>query len=270
MHKPTLIAAAVVLLISMGSFAFAGSAVDGVEEDFENIETDKYLSTEATSHSIVFEDEDGEGSAGFLILIPGNYTDANGDYLNDECVAFEFTVKDQGDEDVTDDTSEKLCKASSVDYEYINADDGWMVVASVCDTFADTELEEVETCSLGRTYTVESTTSMMMFDADSYFIELITTGLDFLGDVVGASCMGILGICCGLVLLITGLLVGGNKQMPVAMQTSVGHFHNTPQAQSQNMAQQYIPPVNQVAQQTPPSEAQENQGSQIWDQTGHQ
>ncbi|MDE0858361.1 MAG: hypothetical protein OSA38_07315 [Candidatus Poseidoniaceae archaeon] len=283
-NKPLLIVAGVVLLLSIGSLTVIGTSISGIEQDFEDIDPAKYLSKEATSHNIVYLDEDGAGSGGYLILIPGEYTDADEDQLNDECVAFEFTVKDSNGTDVTNTTSETLCSAASSDYEYINAGGGWMVVATVCDTYADTELEAVESCSIGDTYAVESTTSMMVFDSDAYFIELLSLGLDFLGEVFGAGCVGILGICCGLILLITGLIVGGKQQPPVMMagmpmgqqpavsgfQAAVGYGNNPTEGNAQNPMQQYAPPVNQVAQQMVQPSVPQAPASQIWDQPGNQ
>tara|TARA_B110000483_G_C18033924_1_gene479866 strand:+ start:84 stop:941 length:858 start_codon:yes stop_codon:yes gene_type:complete len=283
-NKPLLIVACVILLLSIGSLAVASTSISGIEQEFEDIDPGKYLSKEATSHNVLYLDEDGAGSSGYLILIPGEYTDANEDQLNDECVAFEFTVKDSNGTDVTNTTSETLCSAQSLDYEYIDLDEGWMVVATVCDTYADAELEDVESCSIGNTYVVESTTSMMVFDSDGYFIELLSLGLDFLGDIFGASCLGILGICCGLILLITGLIVGGKQQPPVHMtgapmgqqaavsnyQAPVGNSNNPTEGYAQNAMPNYAAPVNQVAQQTVQPSVTQAPTSQIWDQPDNQ
>ena len=103
-NKPVLIAAAVVLVLSLGSLAVAGAAISSVEDDFQNITPYSYLSETSTSHEIKYVDDDGLGSAGFYILIEGETTDEDQDGLVDACVDFEFTVMD-GSNDVTEQTS---------------------------------------------------------------------------------------------------------------------------------------------------------------------
>jgi len=107
-NKPILIAAAVIMLISLGSLAVAGSAISSVEEDFESIDASTYLSDASTSHQIIYTDDDGAGNSGWLILIEGDDTDADNNGRIDACEAFTYTVKADG-EDVTNSTSQYLC-----------------------------------------------------------------------------------------------------------------------------------------------------------------
>ena len=119
-NKPVLIAAAVVLVLSLGSLAVAGAAISSVEDDFQNITPYSYLSETSTSHEIKYVDDDGLGSAGFYILIEGETTDEDQDGLVDACVDFEFTVMD-GSTDVTEQTSEVDCTrdgATQLDGEF--------------------------------------------------------------------------------------------------------------------------------------------------------
>lgn len=275
-NKPVLIAAAVVLLLSIGSLAVAGAALGSVDEDFESISAFDYLTDESTSHQIKYVDDDGAGSAGFWILIEAGATDENDDGLVDACVDFEFTVMD-GSEDVTEDTSEVDCTRSSTeqfDEEFPEKD--YMAVAKICDTYDDSGqgLEELESCSIGTVFTVQSTSSMMVFDADAYYIENLAVLGDFLGELFGGSCFGIIGICCGVILLIVGLIMGGNQQPPVMMggMPTGGMPGVAYQAPTGQMPQQMIqPPIGQPMNQQPVAPvAEQSAGSeqptqQVWE-----
>ena len=275
-NKPVLIAAAVVLLLSVGSLAVAGAALGSVDEDFESISAFDYLTDESTSHQIKYVDDDGAGSAGFWILIEAGATDENDDGLVDACVDFEFTVMD-GSEDVTEDTSEVDCTRSSTeqfDEEFPEKD--YMAVAKICDTYDDSGqgLEELESCSIGTVYTVQSTSSMMVFDADAYYIENLAVLGDFLGELFGGSCFGIIGICCGVILLIVGLIMGGNQQPPVMMggMPTGGMPGVAYQAPTGQMPQQMIqPPIGQPMNQQPvapvaeQSATSEQPTQQVWE-----
>ena len=249
-NKPVLIAAAVVLLLSIGSLAVAGAALGSVEEDFENISAADYLTDESTSHQIKYIDEDGAGRSGFQIMIQADVTDENDDGLVDACVDFEFTVMD-GSEDVTEETPEVDCARDAVskfDGEF--PDGGMITVAKICDTYDDSGegFEDLESCSIGTVYTIQSTSSMMVFDADAYYIEVLGELGDFLGELLGGSCFGIIGICCGVILLIVGLIMGGNQQPPVMMggMPTGGMPGVAYQAPTGQMPQQMIqPPIGQ-------------------------
>jgi len=152
-----------------------------------------------------------------------------------------------------------------------------IAAVSVCDTYDDTGYEDLEECFLGKTYTIESSTSMTIFDADSYYIEILGQLGGFIGELLGGSCLGILGVCCSIVLLIVGLLVGGNQQPTVMMggvptgqiptmgyQAPVGQM---PQQQYQAPVQQTMPqgqvvPSAQMTQQPVEQQPQSN----VWDQ----
>ena len=275
-NKPVLIAAAVVLLLSIGSLAVAGAALGSVDEDFESISAFDYLTDESTSHQIKYVDDDGAGSAGFWILIEAGATDENDDGLVDACIDFEFTVMD-GSEDVTEDTSEVDCTRSSTeqfDEEFPEKD--YMAVAKICDTYDDSGqgLEELESCSIGTVYTVQSTSSMMVFDADAYYIENLAVLGDFLGELFGGSCFGIIGICCGVILLIVGLIMGGNQQPPVMMggMPTGGMPGVAYQAPTGQMPEQMIqPPIGQPMNQQPvapvaeQSATSEQPTQQVWE-----
>ena len=275
-NKPVLIAAAVVLLLSIGSLAVAGAALGSVDEDFESISAFDYLTDESTSHQIKYVDDDGAGSTGFWILIEAGATDENDDGLVDACVDFEFTVMD-GSEDVTEDTSEVDCTRSSTeqfDEEFPEKD--YMAVAKICDTYDDSGqgLEELESCSIGTVFTVQSTSSMMVFDADAYYIENLAVLGDFLGELFGGSCFGIIGICCGVILLIVGLIMGGNQQPPVMMggMPTGGMPGVAYQAPTGQMPQQMIqPPIGQPMNQQPvapvaeQSATSEQPTQQVWE-----
>jgi len=275
-NKPVLIAAAVVLLLSIGSLAVAGAALGSVDEDFESISAFDYLTDESTSHQIKYIDDDGAGSSGFQIMIRADLTDENDDGLVDACVDFEFTVMD-GSDDVTEETSEVDCASDIVakfDEEF--PDGGMIAVAKICDTYDDSGqgFEELESCSIGTVYTVQSTSSMMVFDADAYYIENLEVLGDFLGELFGGSCFGIIGICCGVILLIVGLIMGGNQQPPVMMggMPTGGMPGVAYQAPTGQMPQQMIqPPIGQPMNQQPvapvaeQSTTSEQPSQQVWE-----
>ena len=269
-NKPVLIAAGVVLVLSLGSLAVAGAAISSVEDDFQNITPYSYLSETSTSHEIKYVDDDGLGSAGFYILIEGETTDEDQDGLVDACVDFEFTVMD-GSNDVTEQTSEVDCTrygTTQLDDEF--PDDGFITVAKICDTYDDegNGSEDVESCIIGTMYSVQANTGMMVFDSDSYYVDLLGELGDFLGELFGGSCFGIIGLCCGVILLIVGLIMGGKQQPPVMMggmpmnQGGMGY-----QAPVGQMQQQMQPPL--VQQQAPMQPQQEatQAPSQVWDQS---
>ena len=275
-NKPVLIAAAVVLLLSIGSLAVAGAALGSVDEDFESISAFDYLTDESTSHQIKYIDDDGAGSSGFQIMIRADLTDENDDGLVDACVDFEFTVMD-GSDDVTEETSEVDCASDIVakfDEEF--PDGGMIAVAKICDTYDDSGqgFEELESCSIGTVYTVQSTSSMMVFDTDAYYIENLEVLGDFLGELFGGSCFGIIGICCGVILLIVGLIMGGNQQPPVMMggMPTGGMPGVAYQAPTGQMPQQMIqPPIGQPMIQQPvapvaeQSTTSEQPSQQVWE-----
>ena len=275
-NKPVLIAAAVVLLLSIGSLAVAGAALGSVDEDFESISAFDYLTDESTSHQIKYIDDDGAGSSGFQIMIRADLTDENDDGLVDACVDFEFTVMD-GSDDVSEETSEVDCASDIVakfDEEF--PDGGMIAVAKICDTYDDSGqgFEELESCSIGTVYTVQSTSSMMVFDADAYYIENLEVLGDFLGELFGGSCFGIIGICCGVILLIVGLIMGGNQQPPVMMggMPTGGMPGVAYQAPTGQMPQQMIqPPIGQPMNQQPvapvaeQSTTSEQPSQQVWE-----
>lgn len=281
-NKPVLIAAAVVFLLSLGSLAVAGAALGSVEEDFENISAYDYLTDESTSHQIKYIDDDGAGSSGFYILIEAEATDGNGDGLVDECVDFEFTVMD-GSEDVTEETSEVDCSRGSTEqFDGEFPENDYMAVAKICDTYDDSAegFEDLESCSVGTVYTIESTSSMMVFDTDSYYIEVLGEIGDFLSELFGGSCFGIVGMCCGVVLLIVGLVMGGNQQPPVMMGgmptgAMPGVAYQAPTGQmpqqmiqppiGQPMNQQAVTPVAPVAPVVDQPATSEQPPQQVWE-----
>ena len=268
-NKPVLIAAAVVLVLSIGSLAVAGAAISSVEEDFQDLSPYNYLSETSTSHEINYVDADGLGSAGFYILIEGETTDENEDDLVDACVEFEFTVMD-GSNDVTEQTSEVDCTrygTTQLDGEF--PDEGFIVVAKICDTYDDegNGSEDIESCTIGSMYSVQSSTSMMVFDSDSYYVDLLGEIGEFFGELFGGSCFGIIGLCCGLILLIVGLIMGGKQQPPVMMggmpmnQGGMGY-----QAPVGQMQQNIQPPLVQNSAPIQPQQEAIQPPSQIWDQ----
>jgi len=268
-NKPVLIAAAVVLVLSIGSLAVAGASIIGVEDDLEKITPYNYLTETSTSHDINYFDYDGLGNAGFYIVIEAETTDEDLDGFVDACVDFEFAVM-VGSNDVTEQTSEVDCTrygTTHLDDEF--PDEGFITVAKICDTYDDegNGSEDVESCTIGTMYSVKGNTGMMVFDSDSYYTDIFAELGEILGELFGGSCFGIIGLCCGVILLIVGLIMGGKQQPAVMMggmpmnQGGMGY-----QAPVGQMQQQMQPPLVQQQAPVQPQQEATQPPSQIWDQ----
>ena len=124
--------------------------------------TSEYTSDANTEITKDYTDEDGMGSAGWLIMIEGEYLDENDNKRVDSCENMNFTVTDEKGNDVTEKSSQFDCyladEWSDENFDPVR-DDGWIVVAYVCNTIS----EEVD-CNIGESYTITSNKNMKLYD----------------------------------------------------------------------------------------------------------
>jgi len=182
--------------------------------------TSDYTSDETTEITKNYTDEDGMGSAGWLIMIEGEYVDENDNQRVDSCENMTFSVTDEKGNNVTEESSEFTCILDDEwSDEYLDPvkDDGWIVVAYVCATISqDVDFD----CNIDESYTITSNISMKLYDADA--MEL-AKGEMFVAKLLlpsGAACGG----CCLLIIGGIAALTSGKPKQPVMYQQNNGAF----------------------------------------------
>jgi hypothetical protein len=230
-------------IIGMGGFA---------ELDEHNKKIQKYISDEDNNITKEFTDADGQGSAGWYIMVQGEYLDENSDNRADACENMTFSITDGEGNNVTEVSGQFDCKMDD-DWtdEYLDPikDDGWIVVAYVCATISeDFEFD----CDVGESYTISSNKNMKLYDADAKAIVDVEI---FFGTIIlqagGASCIG----CCLLVIGgIMALTMRKPSQVVVYQQGAAATNPNQTHMSQPVLEQQhesYEPPAQSVLQ--PPS-----------------
>lgn len=204
--------------IAMLILASIGIGIGIGELDELSKKTSEYTSDANTEITKDYTDEDGMGSAGWLIMIEGEYLDENDNKRVDSCENMNFSVTDEKGNDVTEKSSQFDCyladEWSDENFDPVR-DDGWIVVAYVCNTIS----EEVD-CNIGESYTITSNKNMKLYDWDAMEI---AKGEMFVAKVLpssGAACGG----CC--LLIIGGILAltSGKPKQPVMYQQNDGAF----------------------------------------------
>ncbi len=180
--------------------------------------TSEYTSDANTEITKDYTDEDGMGSAGWLIMIEGEYLDENDNKRVDSCENMNFSVTDEKGNDVTENSSQFDCyladEWSDENFDPVR-DDGWIVVAYVCNTIS----EEVD-CNIGESYTITSNKNMKLYDWDAMEI---AKGEMFVAKLLlpsGAACGG----CCLLIIGGIVALTSGKPKQPVIYQQNNGAF----------------------------------------------
>lgn len=180
--------------------------------------TSEYTSDANTEITKDYTDEDGMGSAGWLIMIEGEYLDENDNKRVDSCENMNFSVTDEKGNDVTEKSSQFDCyladEWSDENFDPVR-DDGWIVVAYVCNTIS----EEVD-CNIGESYTITSNKNMKLYDWDAMEIakgEMFVTNVLLSG---GAACGG----CCLLIIGVIMTLTMGKPKQSVVYQQNDGAF----------------------------------------------
>ena len=131
----------VMLLLGVGITVSAFS----IFEEAENIED--FMTEPSTEVTKEFTDEDGEGSAGWYIMIQGDgyFVDNNENEILDACEDLYLTVTDSQGNNVTNSTGNVYCeldgksewRMSELDDEHVDPNDEWIIVGIFCDTLDD-------------------------------------------------------------------------------------------------------------------------------------
>ena len=203
------IAGGILLLIFGSIFGFSGIA----ELDEQGKKVSDYISDADTEITKQYTDADGMGSSGWLIMIEGEYLDENDDNRTDACSDMTFSITDEFGNNVTEKSGQFECyMGEEWSDELLDPveDDGWIVVAYVCDTISE---GYDNGCSEGVSYTITSNKSMKLYDSDK-MNQVI--GEIILAKVIPAGGAGFLGCC---LLIIGGImaLTMGKKSEPVVV-----------------------------------------------------
>jgi len=213
----------VMLLLGVGITVSSFGTFDKAE-DIETFMTPSV--TEGGNVSVIvqeFTDEDKDGSAGWYLMIQGEYSvDNNDDNITDACEGLNITITDQQGSDMNSTSGTIYCelddnrKLAGLDKDNIDINDGWMIVGIICDTLDDAEMNgywesygtageegqrwiaiDPDRCTIGEKYTISSNQEMMLFDRDAQ------AGLES-----AAEFMFVGGLCC-VILALLFLVVSG-------------------------------------------------------------
>jgi len=213
-----------IVLLIIGAILLVG-AFDSFEQA-EDIET--FMSEPGTEFVQEFIDEGEDGSAGWYLMIEGEYfVDNNDDNITDACDGLNITIVDSQGNDMVSTSGTIYCefndnrKMADLDKSNVDFNDGWMIVGIICDTRDDAEMNgywettnaedgsesekwvetsESDRCVIGEKYTISSNQDMILFDRHTQE-ELEEEGFWEL----------ICGICCAclaLILVVVSVISG--------------------------------------------------------------
>ena len=213
-----------IVLLIIGAILLVG-AFDSFEQA-EDIET--FMSEPGTEFVQEFIDEGEDGSAGWYLMIEGEYfVDNNDDNIIDACDGLNITITDSQGNDMNSTSGTIYCefndnrKMADLDKSNVDFNDGWMIVGIICDTYDDAEMngywettnaedgsesekwvetDEKDRCNIGESYTISSNQEMILFDRHTQE-ELEEEG------VWGLIC----GVCCAclaLTLVVVSVISG--------------------------------------------------------------
>ena len=177
-----------IVLLIIGAILLVG-AFDSFEQA-EDIET--FMSEPGTEFVQEFIDEGEDGSAGWYLMIEGEYfVDNNDDNITDACDGLNITIVDSQGNDMVSTSGTIYCefndnrKMADLDKSNVDFNDGWMIVGIICDTRDDAEMNgywettnaedgsesekwvetsESDRCVIGEKYTISSNQDMILFD----------------------------------------------------------------------------------------------------------
>ena len=220
----------IVMLIIGGLVA---ASAFGTWEEAGDIQT--FMSDPSTEISQEFTDDDGEGSAGWYLMVEGVYfADNNENNITDACEGLNITITDSQGNDMNSTSGTIYCeldgkteyKLQTLDRDHVDINDGWMIVGIVCDTLDNAGMNgywetdrnengeegekwvqtgENDRCMIGEKYTISSNQEMVLFDRDKQ------AGLEIQGllELCGGLCCAI----CSLIFLI-GAVISGFAMKP--------------------------------------------------------
>ena len=213
-----------IVLLIIGAILLVG-AFDSFEQA-EDIET--FMSEPGTEFVQEFIDEGKDGSAGWYLMIEGEYFVANNDdNITDACDGLNITIVDSQGNDMVSTSGTIYCefndnrKMADLDKSNVDFNDGWMIVGIICDTRDDAEMNgywettnaedgsesekwvetsESDRCVIGEKYTISSNQDMILFDRHTQE-ELEEKG-------VWELLCGICCACLALILVVVSVISG--------------------------------------------------------------
>ena len=215
---PMVIAA---VLVAVGLVAFVVGAVLGasIEEKFESLSTEAYTDYVGENATLIHDDADGKGEAGWYLLIPGDpKADANENGVMDACENVGIRIVDEKGEDANERAARISCstsmgKGSNAGEEYFDIKDH-IIVAKICQTLPDENGFAEHRCDVGEQFTItnDAGINMSVVDLDEMLIpvleETVVTGIVSGGSFLAGCC----SLCGGIIALIVGLMrLGGGK-----------------------------------------------------------
>ena len=232
----------IVLLIIGG--LVAASSFETFEES-EKIEN--FMSEPSTEIVLEYVDEDGEGSAGWYLMIQAEYSvDNNDDGIVDDCEGLNITITDSKGNNINSTNMSSTygniycglddnMKMAGLDKLHVDINDGWMIVGILCDTLDNAEMNgywetsrnengeegevwvqtgENDRCGIGEQYTISSNQEMILFDRDKQ------AGLEVRG--ILQLCGGICCAICSLIFLILAVISGFAMKPAPQMMMPIG------------------------------------------------
>ena len=232
-----------IVLLIIGGLVAASSF-----ETFEESEKIENFMSESSSEIILeYVDEDGEGSAGWYLMIQAEYSvDNNGNDIVDDCEGLNITITDSKGNNINSTNMsstygniycglDENMKMAGLDKSHVDINDGWMIVGIVCDTLDNAEMNgywetsrnengeegevwvetgENDRCEIGEKYTISSNQEMVLFDRDAQ------AGLELRG--ILELCGGICCAICSLIFLILAVISGFAMKPAPQMMMPIG------------------------------------------------
>jgi len=225
--KIPLIVAAVLVGFGLLGFIIGGVAGASFEDALMGASTVDYTSDIGTNGTLVHDDADNAGEAGWYLLIPGDpKADENDNGIMDACEGINFRIADGDGNDASERAARISCstdlnaKNSNANEPYFDITDH-IVVARICHTIADDTGESEHRCVVGESFTItnDAGVNMSVVDLDEMWIPIFEESAGTLVVAGGSFFAGCCSICGGIIALIVGLLrFGGGKQPSVQYQ----------------------------------------------------
>ena len=232
-----------IVMLIIGGMIAASSF--GTWEEAGKVEN--FMSEPSTEIILEYIDEDGEGSAGWYLMIQAEYSgDNNDDGIVDDCEGLNITITDSKGNNINSTNMSSTygniycglddnMKMAGLDKSHVDFNDGWMVVGIVCDTLDNAEMNgywetsrnengeegevwvqtgENDRCGPGDQYTISSNQEMILFDRDKQ------AGLEVRG--ILQLCGGICCAICSLIFLILAVISGFAMKPAPQMMMPIG------------------------------------------------
>tara|TARA_B100001287_G_scaffold165612_1_gene139160 strand:+ start:1401 stop:2312 length:912 start_codon:yes stop_codon:yes gene_type:complete len=217
--KIPMVIAAVLVAVGLVAFVVGAALGASIEEKFEALSTEPYTEFVGENATLVYDDADDKGEAGWYLLIPGDpKADANGNGVMDACENVNIRVVDERGEDASERAARISCstsmdKASNAGEEYYDIKDH-IIVAKICQTLPDENGFAEHRCDVGEQFTItnDAGINMSVVDLDEMLIpfveETVATGIASGGSFLAGCC----SLCGGIIALVVGLMrLGGGK-----------------------------------------------------------